>query len=92
MTDRIGRYRTLGLSPADFGTTGLTLGMLVGIALNEPERATPRAQTYGRGGGKETMQSWRMRAVEAVLKANGVDLDSHITDDELDEEGVSPRG
>ncbi len=70
---------TLGLDPADFGTTGLTLGMLIGIAHNEPQRAVPRGHVYGRGGGAETMQNWRIRAVEHVLRQHGVDLDSPIT-------------
>jgi hypothetical protein len=80
--------RTLGLDPADFGTTGLTLGLLVGIAFNEPERALPRESRWGRGGGQEPMSSWRIRAVQEVLRRNGVDLDAPIAadpgaDDEL---------
>lgn len=68
---------TLGLDPDDFGTTGLTLGMLIGIAHNEPARAVPRG--YVRAQGPETMHNWRIRAVEKVLRDHGVDLDALIT-------------
>lgn len=73
--------RTLGLNPDDFGTTGLTLGLLVGVAFNEPERALPRERRYGRGGGQEPVASWRLRAVQEVLRRNGVDLDTAIAAD-----------
>jgi hypothetical protein len=68
--------KLLGLDPADFGTTGLTLGMLVGIAMTEPERVLARAHRYGRGGGLEPVSSWKLRAVDALLRRHGVDLDT----------------
>jgi len=70
--------RLLGLNPADFGTTGLTLGLLVGVAFNEPERVLPRERRYGRGGGQEPLCSWRLRAVREVLRLNDVDLSTSL--------------
>lgn len=70
--------KLLGLNRADFGTTGLTLYHLIGAAFNEPERAVQRGRTFGRGGGLETMQAWRLRAVCAVLEAHGVDLNRPV--------------
>lgn len=71
--------RTLGLDPADFGTTGLTLGMLLDLALSEPERVLPRLRIFGRGGGPETMASWKLRAATELLRRHGVDLDTPLT-------------
>ncbi len=67
------------LDPADFGTTGLTLGHLIGIALSDPGPVLPRVKVYGRGGGWESVASWRSRAVDQVLKDNGVDINQAAT-------------
>ena len=66
-----------GLNPADFGTTGLTLGLLIGIVHNEPQLVVPRGHVHAQG--PETKQAWRIRAVQQVLRDHGVDLDTVIT-------------
>jgi hypothetical protein len=77
--------KLLGLNPADFGTTKLTLKTLIGIAYVEPERVLPRGHVYGRGGGQETMQAWRTRAVCCLLELHGVDLNQPLTTGQGDE-------
>lgn len=73
--------RLLGLDPADFGSTGLTLKMLIGIAFNEPELVLLRLVPTGRRGGHETLASWKMRAVVEVIHRNvpEVDLNAPLT-------------
>lgn len=73
--------RLLGLKPGDFGNTGLTLGMLISVALAEPQRVIPRRHVYGRGGGPETMAAWKLAAVTELLKEHDVDVDSPLTNE-----------
>ena len=73
--------RLLGLNPDDFGTTGLTLGMLIGIAATEPQRVVDRSHQFGRGGGNETVLAWRTRAVQELLRRHGIDLDTPLVKD-----------
>lgn len=67
------------LDPATFGTTGLDLSLLLGIAINDPESVLPRGRVFGRGGGWETKRAWQYQAVLQVLKDNGVDVHALAT-------------
>lgn len=71
--------KLLGLDPADFGTTGLTLHTLIGVAYADPERVLPRGMVYGCGGGPETMQVWRLRAIYKLLEMHDVPLGRMMT-------------
>lgn len=81
--------RLLGFDPADFGNTGLTLGILISVAMNDPGRVLPRSRHHGNR--DEPLLSWRQRAVTQLLKDHGVDLDTKLTRERNDQPVTSEQ-